>query len=144
MKKRVLPPAATTELCSQFGMLTGKAMQIADDVTDLESLLSGKKAGIGGSEAILLRCCLGQTPGTEEPDRNAPEQVDPLGTARRKDVEDRLGRYLDTAVREAVVAAQRLMEALRQDERTDRPRREVPEMRSIPGEIAAMVLNERK
>jgi len=137
-------PAATTELCSEFGRLTGKAMQIADDVTDLESLLSGKKAGIGGSEAILLRCCLGQTQGTEDPDRNVPEQVDPLGTARRKDVEDMLGRYLDTAIREAVEAAQRLMEAHRQDERSDRPCGEVPELHRIPGEIAAMVLGERK
>jgi geranylgeranyl diphosphate synthase type II len=135
---------AMTELCSEFGRLTGKAMQIADDVTDLESLLSGKKTGIGGSEAILLRCCLGQThQGGEDPERNVNEKVNPLGNVSRKDIEDRLGRYLDTAINDAVSAAQRLMGG-NGDEQGDRAGREVPDMKRIPAEIAAMVLNERK
>jgi hypothetical protein len=135
---------ATTELCYEFGRLTGKAMQIADDVTDLESLLSGKKTGIRGSEAILLRCCLGQAhEGGEGPERNVNEQVNPLGTARRKDIEDRLGRYLDAAIDDAVGAAQRLLEGAGEDEQRDRAGREVPDMKRIPAEITAMVLNER-
>ena len=136
--------SVTTELCSEFGMLTGKAMQIADDVTDLESLLSGKKTTIGGSEAILLRCCLGQTQGTTETDRSVPEQVNPLGMARKKDVEDMLGRYLDAAIGEAVDAARRLMGGHREEGSTDRLDRRVPEMNRIPAEIAAMVFSQRK
>jgi geranylgeranyl diphosphate synthase type II len=136
---------ATTELCHEFGRLTGKAMQIADDVTDLESLLNGKKTGIGGSEAILLRCCLGQTnEGREDPDPNVHEQVNPLGNARRKDIEDRLRRYLDAAIDDAVGAAQRLLEGNGKDEQRDRAGSEIPELQRIPAEITAMVLNERK
>ena len=137
--------SATTELCSEFGMLTGKAMQIADDVTDLESLLNGKKAGIGGSEAILIRCCLGQTQeGREDLDREMPEQVRPIGTAHRKDIEDILSRYLEKAIENAVYAAQRLTGGPGAEEMEKRLDRDVPELRRIPAEIVAMVLNERK
>lgn len=136
--------SGTTERCSEFGMLTGKAMQIADDITDLESLLNGKKTGIGGSEAILLRCCLGQIrEGPEDVDREIFEHIRPIGTTRRKDIEDILSRYLDEAVKKAVEAAQRLMEGHGAEGRENLGPDEL-ELQRIPAEIAAMMLNERK
>jgi geranylgeranyl diphosphate synthase, type II len=130
------------ERCSEFGMLTGKAMQIADDITDLEALLNGKKAGINGSEAILLRCCLGQIKEGSE-DRNGDVHEDPLGKARRKDIERILDGYLEIAIKNAETAVQGFTEAIVRGNRDDCDL-DVPELQSVPAEIANMVLNERK
>jgi geranylgeranyl diphosphate synthase, type II len=133
-----------TELCSEFGMLTGKAMQIADDVADLRSLLSGKKARIGGSEAILLRLCLGQTSTrAEDLDDDVRGPGGPIDTERRKDIEEILGKYLASAIDDAVRAAQRI-QAERGQGGTNPSDGNVPELGQIPAEIAAMVLNEGK
>ena len=134
-------PSETTEQCSEFGLLTGKVMQIADDIADLGSLLNGKATGIYGSEAILLRRCLSQTgEGAEDLDHDIQEHLRPIGTARRKDIEDILNRYLESAIQDAVDAAQRLR-LLRVEDRGDR---DIPELTGIPTEIAAMVLNQGK
>jgi geranylgeranyl diphosphate synthase type II len=131
------------EWFSEFGRLTGKAMQIADDLADLEGLLNGKKAGISGSEAILLRCCLGQIKdATDDPDRDEGEHIDPLGKARRKDIEEILNRYLEVAINNAAAAALKLVGAdLVQSSRRDH---EIPGLPGIPADIAKMVLMERK
>jgi geranylgeranyl diphosphate synthase type II len=138
-------PSIMTEQCSEFGMLTGKAMQIADDVADLRSLLNGKKARIGGSEAILLRLCLGQTAErTEDLERDMHEPVRPIGTERRKDMEDIMGRYLAKAIEDAVGAAQKLHSEECEGEKRNRHDHRIPELSRIPSEIATMVLNEEK
>ena len=137
-------PPEMTEPCADFGMLTGKAMQIADDVSDLESLLSGKRSSIGGSEAILLRCCLSQTGGHQDVlDLDARPPVTPIGTERRKDIEDIMNRYLDTAIRSAIEAALKL-QLIRSSVGKIGTDHAVPKLQNIPTEIAAMVLNERK
>ncbi len=39
-----------------FGLQCGKAMQIADDIADINQLITNKKKGSFGSEILLLRC----------------------------------------------------------------------------------------
>ncbi len=46
----------TVELLSSYGLWTGRAMQIANDVTDLRDVMNGKKSSGFGSEILLLRC----------------------------------------------------------------------------------------
>ncbi|HEY3420122.1 MAG TPA: polyprenyl synthetase family protein [Methanomassiliicoccales archaeon] len=133
-----------TEMCSEFGNLTGRAMQIADDVTDLEALLNGKKAGIRGSEAILLRCCLGRIgEPPEEVERDVGGDVGPLDKAHRQDIEKALGGYLEAAIKNAVGAVHRLMEGIGPQVQ-DNGNQKLPELGSVPAEIAAMVLKEAK
>jgi geranylgeranyl diphosphate synthase type II len=132
-----------TERCAEFGMLTGRAMQIADDVADLRSLLNGHKSKIGGSEVILLRRCLGQTgegdedlaPGTYGPLR-------PIVTERRKDIEETLNKYLEAAIKDAVGMTPIADNARSGEEGKDRIDHYLPELHQIPAEIAMMVMNE--
>ncbi|NJD78159.1 MAG: polyprenyl synthetase [Candidatus Methanoperedens sp.] len=44
---------------AEYGLGCGKAMQIADDIVDMRKVIEGKKAGMPGSELLLL----GQTDG---------------------------------------------------------------------------------
>lgn len=46
----------TWENCEKWGLHVGKAMQAADDIADLKAVMTGKKKGHLGTEAILLRC----------------------------------------------------------------------------------------
>jgi geranylgeranyl diphosphate synthase, type II len=130
-------PTDVVRKCSDFGMLTGKAMQIADDISDLESLFNGKKASIGGSEAMLLRCCLGQKGMRSADEMEGP--VSSIGSDRRKDVQDTMNRHLQEAVRNAVGAAPGTIGA-----RTCEEESAIPLLTQLPAEIASMVLNERK
>lgn len=41
---------------AKYGMHCGKAMQIADDITDLYEIMDGKKSSNFGSEILLLSC----------------------------------------------------------------------------------------
>ncbi|MDD2263138.1 MAG: polyprenyl synthetase family protein, partial [Clostridia bacterium] len=41
---------------ADYGLSAGKAMQIADDITDLHALAAGSRGCRPGSEALLLRC----------------------------------------------------------------------------------------
>lgn len=41
---------------SRYGYLSGKAMQVADDIADLKQVIEGKKTDGFGSELLLLRC----------------------------------------------------------------------------------------
>lgn len=134
-----------TEQCAEFGMLTGKAMQIADDVTDLRSLLNGQKAGIGGSEVILLRRCLGQTvEGDEDLTPGAYGPLRPIVTERRKDIEETLKKFLEAAIRDAVGVTP-TMDAVQQDRQgNERIHHDLPDLRHVPAEIASMVMYERK
>ena len=47
-------PGATA--AAGYGMHCGKAMQIADDITDLYEIMDGKKSSNFGSEILLLSC----------------------------------------------------------------------------------------
>jgi geranylgeranyl diphosphate synthase type II len=44
-----------------YGLHTGKAMQIADDIEDLQAIMSGTKKSGFGSEMLLLRCVCADT-----------------------------------------------------------------------------------
>lgn len=44
------------QLFSDYGLHCGKAMQIADDIADLNKIIEGKKTGGFGSEMLLLKC----------------------------------------------------------------------------------------
>lgn len=137
--------ANTIELCSEFGTLTGKVMQIADDMTDLDALLNGRKTGISGSEAILLRCCLGQV--SEGPgglDSDLDETIKPLDVAHRKDVQNILVRRLEEAIANAAGAVQRLKQGQVAEGMKGCCHLDLPELRKVPSDIATMVLNERK
>jgi geranylgeranyl diphosphate synthase, type II len=133
-----------TEKCADFGMLTGKAMQIADDVTDLRSLLNGQKAKIGGSEVILLRRCLGQTEGSEDLGQETYGPLRPIMTERRKDIEETLNKYLEAAIVDAVGVTPLIDGTRSTEERKDSADHDLPELHQVPAEIAAMVINERK
>ncbi len=39
---------------AEYGLRCGKAMQIADDIVDMRKIIEGKKAGVPGSELLLL------------------------------------------------------------------------------------------
>ena len=45
-----------SKLAAGYGMHCGKAMQIADDITDLYEIMDGKKLSNFGSEILLLNC----------------------------------------------------------------------------------------
>ncbi len=136
--------SGTTDLCSGFGTLTGKAMQVADDVADLESLMNGKAIGIGGSEVLLLRRCIDQTGHRQEDDdRDIGEPIYPFGTARRKDIEIVLNGYLEAAIRDAVESAEKLETALSKEGKERTTDRRVPELRHVPLQVAKMALGER-
>jgi geranylgeranyl diphosphate synthase type II len=133
------------EQCAEFGMLTGKAMQIADDVADLRSLLNGQKARIGGSEVILLRRCLGQAgEGTEELGTETYGPLRPIVTERRKDIEETLNKYLEAAIRDAVGVTPIIDSDRPAEGGKDHLDRDLPELCQVPAEIASMVINERK
>lgn len=48
---------------ADYGLSAGKAMQIADDITDLHALAGGLRDCRSGSEALLLRCVPGNPDG---------------------------------------------------------------------------------
>lgn len=43
-------------IIADYGLYCGKTMQIADDMTDLQKIIEGKKVGVFGSEMLLLKC----------------------------------------------------------------------------------------
>jgi geranylgeranyl diphosphate synthase, type II len=129
-------PDHIVELLAEYGLLTGKAMQVADDIADLGQLLNGRSPGIAGSEAILLRCCLDQTQDGEAPAKGPSIPTGPIGSARRRDIEGIAGRYLQARIEEAEGAARRL------DPIGGSGRHDLPDLRTVPEEIASMILRE--
>jgi len=70
---------------ADFGLFTGKAMQIADDIADLHTLAAGVPGRRAGSEALLL---LGIAPGGDGTDQALASRLDAevaRATARLRD-----------------------------------------------------------
>ncbi len=51
---------------ADFGLSAGKAMQIADDIADLQTPAAGSRDSLPGSEALLLRCASPGDNGTRQ------------------------------------------------------------------------------
>ncbi|MCE5339353.1 MAG: polyprenyl synthetase family protein [Methanomicrobiaceae archaeon] len=58
---------------ADYGLSAGKAMQIADDITDLHALAAGVRGCRPGSEALLLRCI---SPGKNGADQALASMLD--------------------------------------------------------------------
>ncbi|MDN7012586.1 polyprenyl synthetase [Methanoculleus sp. FWC-SCC3] len=73
---------------SEFGLAAGKAMQVADDITDLRAPGTGARDSRPGSEALLLRCV---------PENNGTRQA--LGRILEREVSGAAARIADAGRR---------------------------------------------
>jgi geranylgeranyl diphosphate synthase type II len=104
---------SVVEDLARYGLLAGRAMQIADDTVDLKRALSGRTKKLFGSEMILLRCLLRPDGGDRIGEGMFQESLRTLqeggiSGARLGRLEERLKHRLEEEVESAVSMAIRL------------------------------------